>query len=198
MNNNLIRKYNWLIQTLNVNEALTFQQISDLWQANRLLSKGQPLDWRKFQRWRGEINKVFGLKIGVTKRQPYMYYFDFPAEAKKSGAHEMFLDALAMQQFVLEAQNQKGVVLFGNYKPRFRFLDVLLRGIKENKIVKIHYRKNKRKRLLLEIKPMSLQYTDGTWQLTGANVLTDERELFSVDMIEEAVLTDQQFERLLF
>lgn len=198
MNNNLIRKYNWLIQTLNVHGQLTYQQISDLWAADRTMGKGEPLDWRKFQRWRVEIKNIFGLEIGVTKRQPYMYFFVFPDDQRKSGAREMFLDALAMQQFVLNAQSRAGVVVFGEYKPRYRYLDLLLRGIREYKIVKVFYSIGKKRKKLYEVKPLQLRMEGEKWLLSGNNKKNNEEVLLNVDQIAEVVLTDEVFERLLF
>ncbi len=198
MNNNLIKKYNWLIQTLNVHEQLTYQQISDLWAADRTMGKGEPLDWRKFQRWRVEIKNIFGLEIGVTKRQPYMYYFVFPDNMRQSGAREMFLDALAMQQFVLNARDRAGVVVFGEYKPRYRYLDLLLRGIREYKIVKVFYQTSPKRKKRVELKPLQLKMDNGQWFLVANNRTTNEEMTICVDLIAEVTLTDETFERLLF
>ena len=198
MNNNLIKKYIWLIQTLNIHEQLTYQQISDLWAADRSMGNGEPLDWRKFQRWRVEIKKIFGIETGVTKRQPYMYYFVFPEDLRKSGAREMFLDALAMQQFVQNARDRAGIVVFGEYKTRYRWLDLILKGIREYKVVKIFYRKTSKRKSMLEIKPLQLRMENEHWIVSGHDKKTNDPIELNTDLIVEAALTDEKFERLLF
>lgn len=198
MNNNLIRKYIWLIQTINVHGQLTYQQISDLWAADRTMGKGEPLDWRKFQRWRVEIKKIFGLETGVTKHQPYMYYFVFPEDLRKSGAREMFLDALAMQQFVLNARDRAGIVVFGDYKARYRWLDLILKGIREYQIVKIFYRRTAKRKTMVEVKPLQLRMEGESWILSGYEKETNEPIELNTDLVVEAALTGKKFERLLF
>ena len=62
MRKDLIRKYIWLIDTINQagSEGITFAKIAQKWESNILLSKGTQYAWRTFMNHKDDVYELFG------------------------------------------------------------------------------------------------------------------------------------------
>ena len=69
MRKDLIRKYIWLIDTINQagSEGITFARIAEKWKSNILLSKGTEYAWRTFMNHKDDVYELFGIQIECRK-----------------------------------------------------------------------------------------------------------------------------------
>ena len=60
MRKDLIRKYIWLIDTINQagSEGITFAKIAQKWESNILLSKGTQYAWRTFMNHKDDVYEI--------------------------------------------------------------------------------------------------------------------------------------------
>ena len=58
---NLIRKYVWLVDTINRNQKISFDDLNKKWKENEDLSGGADLPKRTFENWRKAIEEMFDI-----------------------------------------------------------------------------------------------------------------------------------------
>ena len=68
MTKDLIRKYIWLVDTVNMagSRGISYQDISDKWEQNTELSGGNKYSWRTFMNNRKDVFEISVLKLLVT------------------------------------------------------------------------------------------------------------------------------------
>ncbi|MBQ7550069.1 MAG: WYL domain-containing protein, partial [Bacteroidales bacterium] len=97
MRKDLIRKYIWLIDTINQagSEGITFAKIAEKWESNILLSKGTEYAWRTFMNHKDDVYELFGIRIECRKSDNTYHIADRSELKDAAGFKRWVFDALS-------------------------------------------------------------------------------------------------------
>ena len=82
---NLVGKYVWLIETIYRAKRITFKEINERWRDNVEMSGGEDIPLRTFNNWRYAIQDMFGLFIENERCGDYRYYIENEEDISNNG-----------------------------------------------------------------------------------------------------------------
>ena len=142
MTKELIRKYIWLIDTVNQAgfEGITFSTIRDKWKRNDLLSGGEDYPKRSFHNHVAAVHELFGIEIACHK-STNSYYIANSRELKdSSGFKGWLLDALSLNSQLEESSQLKDRILLEEIPSGKEFLPTILEAMRDNKMLTFSYK----------------------------------------------------------
>ena len=113
MTKELIRKYIWLIDTVNQagSTGITFKDIRSKWERNDLLSGGIQYPKRSFHNHVTAIRELFGIEITCNKNTNSYYIANSRELKDSSGFKGWLLDALSLNNQLEESSQLKDRIL---------------------------------------------------------------------------------------
>ncbi len=73
-------KYVWVIKTLRNagDKGISLADLSEKWRNHEDLSRGEVLPRQTFNRWKNELEEVFGVILACDRKRNYHYYIVNP------------------------------------------------------------------------------------------------------------------------
>ena len=171
MTKDLIRRYIWLIDTINQagEEGISFSNISDKWERNILLSGGEKYAWRTFMNHRDDILELFGIKIACRKSTNSYYIADREELKTASGFKHWMFDALSLSNQLNESVALKDRIILEDNNSGQEFVSAILEAMRNNKMLTFSYKpywaEDDRVSNLYHVEPYALKYFKRRWYL---------------------------------
>lgn len=173
MRKDLIRKYIWLIDTINQagSEGITFAKIAQKWESNILLSKGTEYAWRTFMNHKDDVYELFGIQIECRKSDNTYHIADRSELKDAAGFKRWVFDALSLSNQLSESSALRDRVLLEDNPSGQEFVAAILEAMRNNKMVTFSYKpfwvnegcvSN-----LYHVEPYALKYFRRRWYLLG-------------------------------
>ena len=142
MTKELIRKYIWLIDTVNQAgfEGITFSTIRDKWKRNDLLSGGEDYPKRSFHNHVAAVHELFGIEIACHKSTNSYYIANSGDLKDSSGFKGWLLDALSLNSQLEESSQLKDRILLEENPSGREFLPTILEAMRDNKMLTFSYK----------------------------------------------------------
>lgn len=142
MTKDLIRKYIWLVDTVNMagSSGISYQDISDKWQQNTLLSGGNKYSWRTFMNNRNDILEIFGVQIACRHGENTYYIADRSELKDASGFKSWIIDALSLSNQLNESMALQHRILLEENPSGKEVLPVILEAMREGKKLTFSYK----------------------------------------------------------
>lgn len=173
MRKDLIRKYIWLIDTINQagSEGITFARIAEKWKSNILLSKGSEYAWRTFMNHKDDVYELFGIQI-VCRKSDNTYHIADRSELKDAAGFKRWVfDALSLSNQLSESSALRDRVLLEDNPSGQEFVAAILEAMRNNKMVTFSYKPfwvaKDRVSNLYHVEPYALKYFRRRWYLLG-------------------------------
>ena len=173
MRKDLIRKYIWLIDTINQagSEGITFAKIAQKWESNILLSKGTQYAWRTFMNHKDDVYELFGIQI-VCRKSDNTYHIADRSELKDAAGFKRWVfDALSLSNQLSESSALRDRVLLEDNPSGQEFVAAILEAMRNSKMVTFSYKPfwvaEGRVSNLYHVEPYALKYFKRRWYLLG-------------------------------
>ncbi|MCR4965527.1 MAG: WYL domain-containing protein [Bacteroidales bacterium] len=142
MTKDLIRKYIWLIDTINQagSAGITFSEINKKWMLNDLLSNGDEYPKRSFHNHVEGIREVFGIEITCRKSHNAYYIANRGDVNNTSGYKGWLLDALSLSSQLDQSVHLKDRILLEENPSGREFLPTILEAMRESKMLTFSYK----------------------------------------------------------
>ena len=173
MRKDLIRKYIWLIDTINQagSEGITFARIAQKWESNILLSKGSEYAWRTFMNHKDDVYELFGIQIECRKSDNTYHIADRSELKDAAGFKRWVFDALSLSNQLSESSALRDRVLLEDNPSGQEFVAAILEAMRSNKMVTFSYKPfwvaKGRVSNLYHVEPYALKYFRRRWYLLG-------------------------------
>ena len=173
MRKDLIRKYIWLIDTINQagSEGITFAKIAEKWNSNILLSKGTEYAWRTFMNHKDDVYELFGIQIECRKSDNTYHIADRSELKDAAGFKRWVFDALSLSNQLSESSALRDRVLLEDNPSGQEFVAASLEAMRSNKMVTFSYKPfwvaEGRVSNLYHVEPYALKYFRRRWYLLG-------------------------------
>lgn len=173
MTKELIRKYIWLIDT--VNQAgftgITFKDIRSKWERNDLLSGGIQYPKRSFHNHVTAIRELFGIEIACNKNTNSYYIANSHELKDSSGFKGWLLDALSLNNQLEESSQLKDRILLEEIPSGRELLPTILEAMRDNKMLTFSYKpywvEDDHISNLYHVEPYALKVFKRRWYLLG-------------------------------
>lgn len=173
MRKDLIRKYIWLIDTINQagSEGITFAKIAEKWESNILLSKGTKYAWRTFMNHKDDVYELFGIQIECRKSDNTYHIADRSELKDAAGFKRWVFDALSLSNQLSESSALRDRVLLEDNPSGQEFVAAILEAMRNSKMVTFSYKPfwvaEGRVSNLYHVEPYALKYFRRRWYLLG-------------------------------
>ena len=173
MRKDLIRKYIWLIDTINQagSEGITFAKIAQKWESNILLSKGTEYAWRTFMNHKDDVYELFGIRIECRKSDNTYHIADRSELKDAAGFKRWVFDALSLSNQLSESSALRDRVLLEDNPSGQEFVAAILEAMRNSKMVTFSYKPfwvaEGRVSNLYHVEPYALKYFRRRWYLLG-------------------------------
>ena len=173
MRKDLIRKYIWLIDTINQagSEGITFARIAEKWKSNILLSKGSEYAWRTFMNHKDDVYELFGIQIECRKSDNTYHIADRSELKDAAGFKRWVFDALSLSNQLSESSALRDRVLLEDNPSGQEFVAAILEAMRNSKMVTFSYKPfwvaEGRVSNLYHVEPYALKYFRRRWYLLG-------------------------------
>ncbi|MBR5640312.1 MAG: WYL domain-containing protein [Muribaculaceae bacterium] len=140
MQQNLVGKYVWLIETIYRAKRITFKEINERWRDNVDMSGGEDLPLRTFNNWRYAIQDMFGLFIENERCGGYRYYIENEEDINDNGLRSWIYSTYCVSNALAGCQSIKSRILLEDVPSGQIFLHAIIDAMKENRTLNITYK----------------------------------------------------------
>lgn len=173
MTKDLIRKYIWLVDTVNMagSRGISYQDISDKWEQNTELSGGNKYSWRTFMNNRKDVFEIFGVEIACNHGDNTYYIADRNELKEASGFKAWILDALSLSNQLNESMALQHRILLEENPSGKELLPDILEAMRENKMLTFTYKpfwvEKEEGSNLFHVEPYAVKVFKRRWYLLG-------------------------------
>lgn len=185
----IFHQYIWIINTLRTFGRLTFDELAQKWQADKV-ANGNPLQRSSFNRHRDAILDMFGIIIDCEART-YKYYISNPEVLNDDAIERWLLSTLTVQGVLSDSVSIKDRIVLEEVPAGEEYLQTIIRAIKANKRLRIGYQRFGSENYETTVSPYALKLFHRRWYLlayTGRHMAT-----YSLDRRTLVEMTSEKF-----
>lgn len=193
MAQNLIKKYIWIIDTLNRYDRLSKKELENLWLKSSV-SDGNPLPDRTFYHYRRNIEEIFRLDINCDSDGKY--YVEKSASGKNSGLTNWMLDSMAVSSAFTDSNAADGKIEIEDVPSAREYLPTVLEAINNSLKLNFTYAGFSRSRAETNIifHPYFLKRYKQRWYMIGLKEKGDSIRTYALDRVKQMSILTQKFE----
>ncbi|MCH5223153.1 MAG: WYL domain-containing protein [Muribaculaceae bacterium] len=194
MARDLIRKYIWIIDTLNRYDRLSKERINELWMRSEV-SEGNPLPDRTFYHYRRAIEEIFHVEILCDTAG--RYYIERQNYNKNVALSNWMLDSLALSSALQDSTATEGRIEIEDVPSAREFLPMVLEAIKESCKIIFTYAGFTRSRAETKIlfHPYFLKRYKQRWYMIGLKEKENSIRTYALDRIREMQIVKESFKK---
>ena len=188
----MVEKHNWLLDLIQTRRRITFAEISHEWQNCSINDSKMPLSYRTFNRYVGEIKKIYGTSIVCDRRTNEFYVSD---DGEDGSIKSWLLETIATENLIRECKSINDRILFEPVPRGRENLKPILAAIKGNLVLKMTYRTFwNPEAYTTTIEPYFLKFYKQRWYLIGISELhPGQLRVYGLDRMEAIVVIEEHF-----
>lgn len=191
---NQLEKYTWLIDTIRRAGKITHRELSEKWENNVELSKGEQLHRNTLKRWIDGILTQFGIIISCQRVGGYYYFIENPEGIDEDELQKWMIDSFTVGHVLSENLSLKDRILVDHIPSGCQFLTVIMRAMKENRILSVTYSSFAKAEIrTFAFAPYCVKLFQNRWYVLGLNQQCDQLRIYGLDRILTADETDEKF-----
>ena len=193
MTSQLVKRYLWLIETIQSAGSISYEEINERWKRCSM-SDGRELPLRTFHNHREAIEDLFGLIIACTRGSGYRYYIKNDELLRKDAVKGWLLESFALKNQLDESQRLADRILLEKIPSGRQFLVPLLEAMRQGRQVKICYQSfHHDTPATFPIEPYCMKLFRQRWYVVGNSPALDSLYIYSLDRIHSLETTDIPF-----
>ena len=163
---NLVGKYVWLIETIYRARRITFKEINKRWRDNVEMSGGEDIPLRTFNNWRYAIQDMFGFFIENERCGDYRYYIDNEEDISNNGLRSWIYSTYCVGNALAGSQSIKSRILLEDVPSGQVYLHAIIDAMKENRVLNITYKSFwSEKERTYNVQPLCIKLFRQRWYL---------------------------------
>ena len=163
---NLVGKYVWLIETIYRAKKITFKEINERWKDNVEMSGGEKIPLRTFNNWRYAIQDMFGLFIENERCGDYRYYIENEEDISNNGLRSWIYSTYCVGNALAGSQSIKSRILLEDVPSGQVYLHAIIDAMKENRVLNITYKSFwSEKERTYNVQPLCIKLFRQRWYL---------------------------------
>lgn len=163
---NLVGKYVWLIETIYRAKKITFKEINERWRDNVEMSGGEKIPLRTFNNWRYAIQDMFGLFIENERCGDYRYYIENEEDISNNGLRSWIYSTYCVGNALAGSQSIKSRILLEDVPSGQVYLHAIIDAMKENRVLNITYKSFwSEKERTYNVQPLCIKLFRQRWYL---------------------------------
>lgn len=192
MARDLIRRYVWIVDTLNRYGKLTREEIDRLWMRSSL-GDGNPIPPRTFFHYRRAIEENFHIDILCNRNGEY--YIDQGEDENNRSFTNWLLDSYAVNSAMKESQAASGRVLVEDVPSAREFLPIVLEAISSTEKIVFTYAGFNRSRAEEDIvfHPYFVKRYKQRWYMVGLREKSQDIRTYALDRVKQMKLVNKTF-----
>lgn len=192
MAKDLLKRYVWLVDTINTAGKITFQEISDKWQRSDL-SDGEELPLRTFHNHKKAIRSLLEIDIKCEKRTN-SYYISGINDIESDEVATWLINSFTVSNLIAESQSLKHRIILENIPSGQRYLSTIIKAMREGNVLNVCYQSYwKNAPDVFEVEPYFVKLFRQRWYVIGRSPYYDAIRVYSLDRIQELELSKKSF-----
>ena len=187
----IFRQYIWIINTLRAYRQLTFEELNQKWQ-NERVADGNALQRSSFNRHRDAILDMFGIIIDCDKKT-YKYYISNKSVLCDDSVERWLFSTLTVHGMLADSASVKERLVLENAPAGEQYLDVIIRAIRTDRRLLMGYQKFGAEGYEKVVCPYALKLFRQRWYLLALND-EEQMRIYALDRMTMMELTDEPFE----
>lgn len=198
----IFKKYIWLVNTILERKSITLREISEMWQRSSI-GDGRPLPRSTFNRYKEDIQDIFGICIECEKRNSdYSYYISNKDEIRDGSIQRWMLNTLSVNNMLSDGVSISHRIVLEPIPSATGSLRTIIEAMKQSKELNMTYMKyvsTEPKHYV--IAPYCLKLFKRRWYVVGRIRKIDQEgekecdglRIFSLDRIQQIEPNGQSF-----
>lgn len=192
MAKDLLKRYVWLVDTINTAGKITFQEISDKWQRSDL-SDGEELPLRTFHNHKKAIRTLLEIDIKCEKRTN-SYFISGINDIESDEVATWLINSFTVSNLIAESQSLKHRIILENIPSGQRYLSTIIKAMREGSVLNVCYQSYwKNAPDVFEVEPYFVKLFRQRWYVIGRSPYYDAIRVYSLDRFQKLELTKQSF-----
>ncbi len=192
MAKDLLKRYVWLVDTINTAGKITFQDISDKWQRSDL-SEGEELPLRTFHNHKKAIRSLLEIDIKCEKRTN-SYYISGINDIESDEVATWLINSFMVSNLIAESQSLKHRIILENIPSGQRYLSPIIRAMREGNVLNVTYQSYwKNAPDVFEVEPYFIKLFRQRWYMIGRSPHYDAIRVYSLDRLQDLEVTSKSF-----
>lgn len=191
-----LEKYIWLLNALYRagNSGLSLKELSDQWERDDNVSRGEPLPRQTFNRWKDNILMSLGVNIDCRLKGGYRYYIANPESLADGELSRWLLDAYSTASTLSQNTSLKDRILVEEIPSSRHFLTDIVEAMKSNCVVTATYRNfHHNQSCTFPIAPYCLKMFQKRWYVLALSINEDKLRIYGLDRFENIEVTKEHF-----
>lgn len=165
---NLFRRYMWLYETIVTHKAISFDEISSLWEESAYNDEHAPLPHKTFENHRKAVELLFGVNI-LCDRITNSYYLEVEYPDVVSTTIRNLFDCAIMLNNFTSVPEMRRFVSLETVRGDNEHLAVTIKALNENRLLNLRYRHNydKQREEQTTVKPIGIKLFRQRWYLVA-------------------------------
>lgn len=189
-----LKKYIWLIETIQRGGDMSLRQINEKWRESILNEDGDDgIPRRTFISYKEAIFNLFGIRIVCKKGSKSTYHIENDGCNGASQARWL-VDSFAIGNMLHESYELQGRILFEEVPSGHTYLTALMEAMHGNQVVIVDYQKfGEENPKSVRLKPYCLKVDKQRWYLL-ARTETEILKIYALDRMRNITITGETFE----
>ena len=189
----LFKTYIWLIETIHRYGALSLSEIDSLW-IKSAISEGLPMSRTSFNRHRGEIEDIFGIKIVCSRSNGNKYYIENADLINRSSVENWMANTISINNIIAENKSVSDRILLESIPSEGGNLQTAIVAMKKNHILEFDYKKYYSAEVKhYSIQPYCVKLYHRRWYLVGLYPGSKDYRLFAFDRMSNVNIASGKF-----
>lgn len=191
---NLVGKYVWLIETIYRAKRITFKEINERWRDNVEMSGGEDIPLRTFNNWRYAIQDMFGLFIENERCGDYRYYIENEEDISNNGLRSWIYSTYSVGNALAGCQGIKDRILLEYVPSGQQHLQPIIDAMKENRVLNItYYSYWREEEYNFNVMPYCVKLYRQRWYMVALSEGYNEPRIYALDRIRQLSVTNDTF-----
>lgn len=187
-----IRRYIWLLNTLDRLEYAEFETIQEKWMRSGLNEFKEELPKRTFRNHITAISDQLG--IDIVYRKGWGYHLFNPEDMNESKAKQWLISTLSTYNTLMDCQDIKGRILFENVPSSQKHFDIIVQAMRDGKTVSFMYQSHfSNEPHIVEVEPYCIKLFKQRWYLLANYLEAGELRIYALERMTYVDITCHDF-----
>lgn len=187
-----LKRYIWLIDTINRRDYIKFKDIQEEWLRSRLNHYNEELPLRTFRNHINAISDQFA--IDIEYKNGWGYHIANPEDLNESKITQWLVSTLSTYNTLAECHGMKDRILFENVPSSQKYLSLVIQAMKESVSVSFMYQSFfSNEGHIVEAEPYCFKLFKQRWYMLAMSREAGDLRIYALDRMEAVDLTNHKY-----
>lgn len=189
----IFRTYVWLLDTIRSAGKISLEEINRRW-TRTTLSEDKPFPRTTFNRYRFDIEEMFGIYIDCDRKDGYRYFISDGEQLERADVQHWIVSTLALNNIMAESRSVHSRISPERIPSEGAMLRRIIDAMKRDRVIEVRYRKYGDSQASVRVvEPYCIKLYKRRWYLLCRYEDNRDMRVLAVDRITDMQLTDRSF-----